>query len=57
MTVIIDNEINKKEFEKILTSIQNKRKSKTVDTSKYCGVIKLNKDALIIQKEMRDEWK
>ncbi len=29
---------------------------KGVDTHKYCGVIKLSKDPLIIQKELRDEW-
>lgn len=27
---------------------------KGVDTKKYCGVIKLTKDALAIQKEIRD---
>lgn len=31
--------------------------SKGVDTHKYCGVIKLKKDPLVIQKELRDEWK
>ncbi|MBI1768804.1 MAG: hypothetical protein HY015_07035 [Bacteroidetes bacterium] len=30
--------------------------SKGVDTRKYCGVIKLSKDPLTIQKELRDEW-
>ncbi|MDZ7648403.1 MAG: hypothetical protein U5K54_15125 [Cytophagales bacterium] len=29
---------------------------KGVDTSKYCGVIKLSKDPLTIQKELRNEW-
>ncbi|MFM7486863.1 MAG: hypothetical protein ACKOC0_06930 [Cytophagales bacterium] len=30
--------------------------SKGVDTRKYCGVIKLQKDPLAIQKELRNEW-
>jgi hypothetical protein len=30
--------------------------SKGVDTRKYCGVIKLTKDPLDIQKELRNEW-
>jgi hypothetical protein len=30
--------------------------SKGVDTRKYCGVIKLKKDPLAIQKGLRDEW-
>lgn len=29
---------------------------KGIDTKKYCGKIKLKKDALKIQKELRDEW-
>ena len=31
-------------------------KTKGVDTRKYCGVIKLKEDPLVIQKRMRDEW-
>ena len=57
MTVIIKRNVDKKEFEKILISFKENRKSKGVDTSKHCGTIKLSKDPLIIQKEMRDEWK
>ena len=30
---------------------------KGVDTSKYCGTVKFNEDALAIQKRLRDEWK
>lgn len=30
--------------------------SKGIDTKKYCGVIKLTRDPLAIQKELRDEW-
>lgn len=29
---------------------------KGVDTTRFCGVIKLAKDPLVIQKELRDEW-
>lgn len=29
---------------------------KGVHTHKFCGVIKLSKDPLVIQKELRDEW-
>jgi hypothetical protein len=38
-----------KQFDRALTS-------KGVDTRKYCGVIKLKKDPLIIQKDLRSEW-
>ena len=40
-------EINKKFAKAIIT--------KGVDTLKFCGVIKLSKDALTIQKELRNE--
>ena len=56
MTVIIKKNIDKKEFEKILTAFKKNKKSKGVDTLKYCGSIKLSKDSLIIQKEIREEW-
>ncbi len=37
------------------------RKSKNpkaggVDTLKYCGTVKFNEDALVIQKRLRNEW-
>jgi hypothetical protein len=57
MTVVIKKGVDKKEFEKILDSFRKNKKSKGVDTSKHCGTIKLSKDPLVIQKELRDEWK
>lgn len=57
MTVVIKKGVDKREFEKILDSFRKNKKSKGVDTLKHCGTIKLSKDALVIQKEMRDEWK
>jgi len=29
---------------------------KTLNASKHCGVLKINKDALKIQKSLRNEW-
>lgn len=49
--------IKKKSPRKNLSKRFNKAiGSKGVDTTKYCGVIKLPKDALAIQKELRNEW-
>ncbi|MFT6865486.1 MAG: hypothetical protein ACJA08_000307 [Cyclobacteriaceae bacterium] len=31
-------------------------KTKVVNTYKYCGLIKLKDDPLVVQKRMRDEW-
>ena len=45
---LITKKINKiKEFE---------IKKKRINTLKYCGVISLDEDALLIQKQLRDEW-
>ena len=49
--------IKKKSLKRDISKKFNKAiSSKGVDTRKYCGVIKLSKDPLIIQKELRDEW-
>ncbi|HMI66975.1 MAG TPA: hypothetical protein VK517_13105 [Cyclobacteriaceae bacterium] len=40
-----------------ITAIMKKlRRKKGIDTKKYCGTIKLKEDALVIQKQLRDEW-
>lgn len=57
MTVVLKKKINKKDFQKIINSIVSAKQSKGVDTLKHCGVINLQKDPLLIQKEMRSEWK
>ena len=48
----------KKGSDKALLSrlLQEALETKGVDTHKYCGVIKLKEDPLVIQKRMRDEW-
>ena len=57
MTVVLKKNIEKVEFEKILKEINQSKKSKGVDTSRFCGILNLKNDPLTIQKEMRDEWK
>ena len=56
MTIIIDKNTTRKEFEKKLSIFQKTKKNKGIDLTKHFGVIKLNKDALQIQKEIRSEW-
>ncbi len=41
---------------KVAEKIESALQTKGVDTLKYCGVIKLNEDPLLIQKRLRDEW-
>lgn len=57
MTVVLKKNIEKVEFEKILKEINQSKKLRGVDTSRFCGILNLKKDPLTIQKEMRDEWK
>ncbi len=47
---------NNKE-KKSITRIRRKNlKPNGVDTLKYCGTVKFDEDALVIQKKLRDEW-
>ena len=39
-----------------LTLNKIKTPSKLFDAKKYCGILKLSKDPLEIQNQMRDEW-
>lgn len=56
MTIIINKNTSKKEFVKLLSSLKKNKITKAIDLSKHCGVLKLTKDALKIQKELRNEW-
>lgn len=53
MSTIIKKKSTKKE---ISEKFEKAIRSKGVDTRKYCGVIRLSKDPLAIQKELRNEW-
>lgn len=55
--IFADMEERKKE-----PKIRQVRRQKTVvekgvDTKKYCGVLKLKEDPMVIQKRLRDEWR
>lgn len=56
MTFVINNKTTRKEFEKLLSSLKKRKKFVGIDLSKHCGVLKLKKDALQIQKDIRNEW-
>ena len=55
MAIIIKSGTSKKDLLAILKTLDN-TPFKGIDTKKYCGKLKLKKDALKTQKEMRDEW-
>ncbi|WP_185154396.1 hypothetical protein [Fulvivirga sp. M361] len=53
MVTVIKKGTDKEIIDKLL---KEALKTKGVDTHKYCGVIKLKEDPLVIQKRLRDEW-
>lgn len=52
-SVIINKKDKRQSYRKKLNSIR----SKGLNAKKYCGSVELSKDPLIIQKELRNEWK
>lgn len=56
MVTTIKQGASKKSINETLKKLLTKLKPKGVDTYKYCGKITLKRDALIIQKQLRNEW-
>ena len=59
MVVTISRTSTPEEIEAALKKLQKstaKASKGHFDAFKYCGVIKLKDDPLVIQKKMRDEW-
>lgn len=54
MVLVLKKGASKKQIEALEKKIKGK---KGIDIIKYCGSVKLKKDALTIQKHLRDEWK
>jgi hypothetical protein len=53
MVLVLKKGASKKQIE----SLEKKIKSKAgVDVLKYCGILKLQGDALTIQKRLRNDW-
>ena len=40
----------------LLKKLFSKGKPKGLDANRYLGVLKIDDDALIVQKKLRDEW-
>jgi hypothetical protein len=56
MVTTLKKGISKTEILKIMKKVNANKNSKGVNTLKFCGKIQLNKDAIEIQKELRNEW-
>ena len=53
MVTVLKQGATKEHIKKILDKLKKEYKSKGIDAHKYLGKIKLKKDALTIQKELR----
>jgi hypothetical protein len=47
---------NAKDIKKIKESLADRTGKKNFDAKKFCGALKVDEDALVIQKRLRDEW-
>lgn len=56
MVMTIKQGATKNSIRSILENLAKELKPKGVDVYKYVGKINLKKDALNIQRELRDEW-
>ena len=56
---IVNLRMNTKKTQEKIKRIRRHRDDieKGVNTLKYCGVLKLKEDPLVIQKKLRDEWR
>jgi hypothetical protein len=53
MVLVLENSKDIKKAKELLESRQQKKK---FDAKKFCGVLKTDEDALVIQRRLRDEW-
>jgi hypothetical protein len=56
MRLALNRSASRKEIAAINKQLPKTNLTKRLNAKKYCGVIKLGKDALFIQKELRSEW-
>lgn len=56
MVLVLKRGASKEEIEQMNIKLSQMPFRKKLDARKYCGVIKLKEDPLIIQKKLRDEW-
>jgi short-subunit dehydrogenase len=56
MVTTLKQGATKKNIQSILENLARELKPKGVDVYKYVGKISLSKDALAIQKALRNEW-
>jgi len=55
VVLTINKNSSLREVERLLARLLN-RKKRGLNAKKYCGIIHLKYDPLLIQKELRNEW-
>jgi hypothetical protein len=45
-----------KDIKKVKEMLADRPSKKNFDAKKFCGALKVDEDALVIQKRLRDEW-
>jgi hypothetical protein len=53
MVLVLKNSKDIKKVKELLVNRQNKKK---FDAKKFCGALKVDEDALVIQHRLRNEW-
>jgi len=56
MVTIIKKGATKEKIQSLLKLGKKNKPRKGIDLHKYCGVLKLKEDPLVLQKKWRDEW-
>ena len=56
MVLQLSRGASQKEIAAINEKLRELPAQKTIDAKKYCGVIKLQEDPLIIQQKLRNDW-
>jgi hypothetical protein len=56
MVTVLKYGTDKKQIRTLLERLKHQKSRAGIDAYKYCGIITLVEEPLLIQKEMRDEW-
>lgn len=56
MVTVLKKGTSKKQLSQIVKKMLEAINQKGFNAYAYCGKIRLEKDAILIQKELRDEW-
>jgi hypothetical protein len=57
MVTIIKKGTSKDNIKSLLEKRQKTKRPKKIDVKKYCGILNLKEDPVMLQKKWRDEWK